>query len=41
MAGIENRTMGTVFWAKKERVTRGWRKVHNEELVVAPLAKYH
>jgi len=41
MAGFQNRAMGTIFRPKKERVTREWRKLHNEELPVAHLAKYH
>jgi hypothetical protein len=29
---FENRALGRIFGPKKDEVTRGWRKLHNEEL---------
>jgi len=29
---FENRVLRRIFGAKKDEVTRGWRKLHNEEL---------
>ena len=32
MRVFENRVLRRIFGAKKDEVTRGWRKLHNEEL---------
>jgi hypothetical protein len=29
---FENRVLGRIFGAKRDEVTREWRKLHNEEL---------
>jgi hypothetical protein len=29
---FESRVLGRIFGPKKDEVTRGWRKLHNEEL---------
>jgi hypothetical protein len=31
---FENRVLRRIFGPKRDRVTRGWRKLHNEELHV-------
>jgi hypothetical protein len=30
--GFENRVLRRIFWSKRDEVTGGWRKLHNEEL---------
>jgi hypothetical protein len=32
LGSIYGRQSGTVFWPKRDEVTGGWRKLHNEEL---------
>jgi hypothetical protein len=29
---FENRVLSRTFWHRRDEVTRGWRKLHNEEL---------
>jgi hypothetical protein len=29
---IENRVLRRIFWAKRDKVTGEWKKLHNEEL---------
>jgi hypothetical protein len=31
---FENRVLRKIFGPKRDEVTRGWRKLHNEELVL-------
>jgi len=30
---FENRVMRRIFWPKMDKVTREWRKLHNDELI--------
>jgi hypothetical protein len=32
MSVLENRVLRRIFWAKKNKVTEEWRRLHNEEL---------
>jgi hypothetical protein len=37
---FESRVLGRIFGPKRDRVTGGWKKLHNEELLVL-FAKYN
>jgi hypothetical protein len=38
---FENRVLGRIFGPKRDEVTGGWRKLHNEELRDLYFTKYN